>query len=256
MAIHSRGYVVGVNRDYPTVQVLKLPERETPEGEDRWAHLPLGPGVRAGLVKNPEPVAIAPNQTILVLESGNSRIQAFSSGLHPVQAFPPAPSPYWIDLVRHADPSVEVKYLALCVEVEGYIYVLSQRGSGYEADRFDLDIYAPTRFLVGDVGRCEFSGRPVDADDDRPQRRRQLSRRRHPPRGLFRGEHGRSGFEESQVFSDRGYIPTDLQRLLWEERARGFQIRRHGPREYDQYDGLPRRQLRPLQVRVSLDPTP
>ncbi|WP_246070393.1 NHL repeat-containing protein [Paenibacillus kobensis] len=142
MAYHSNGYVVAVNPDYPVMQILHLPASGSPDGQAPWATINLGPGTREGLLLQPELVTIAPNQTIYVLEKGNQRIQAFSRGGHPVAAFADSSHPYWITLINH-DASQDVKYLAMSVEIEGHIYVLSQYGNGYEADQYNLDIYTP-----------------------------------------------------------------------------------------------------------------
>ncbi|ACT01806.1 NHL repeat containing protein [Paenibacillus sp. JDR-2] len=142
MAYHSNGYVIAVNPAYPVMQILQIPSSSKPDDQAPWALITLGPGTREGLVQQPELVAIASNQTVYVLEKGNQRIQAFSRGGHPVAAFADPDSPYWINLVNH-DATQDVKYLAMSVEIQGHIYVLSQYGNGYEADQYFLDIYTP-----------------------------------------------------------------------------------------------------------------
>lgn len=143
MAYHSNGYVVAVDPAYPVMQILRIPSSGKPDDQAPWAMITLGPGTREGLLLQPELVTIAPNQTIYVLEKGNQRIQAFSRGGHPVAVFADPDHPYWMDLVNH-DASQEVKYLAMSVEIQGHIYVLSQYGNGYEADQYYLDIYTPS----------------------------------------------------------------------------------------------------------------
>ncbi|MWC29913.1 hypothetical protein [Paenibacillus sp. MMS18-CY102] len=142
MAYHSNGYIVAVNPAYPVMQILQVPSSGKPDGEAPWATIKLGPGTREGLLLEPELVAIAPNQTIYVLEKGNQRIQAFSRGGHPVSAFSNAEHPYWINLAIH-DTTQDIKYLAMSVEIQGHIYVLSQYGNGYDANQYYLDIYTP-----------------------------------------------------------------------------------------------------------------
>ncbi|WDM24567.1 hypothetical protein KCX80_18845 [Paenibacillus mucilaginosus] len=142
MAYHSNGYVIAVNPSYPVMQILRIPSSSQPDDQAPWAMITLGPGTREGLLLQPELVAIAPNQTVYVLEKGNQRIQAFSRGGHPVAAFADPAYPYWINLVNH-DAAQDVKYLAMSVEIQGHIYVLSQYGNGYEADQYYLDIYTP-----------------------------------------------------------------------------------------------------------------
>jgi hypothetical protein len=142
MAYHSNGYVVAVNPAYPVMQILRIPSSGQSNDQAPWAMITLGPGTREGLLLQPELVAIAPNQTVYVLEKGNQRIQAFSRGGHPVAAFTDPAYPYWISLVNH-DTAQDVKYLAMSVEIQGHIYVLSQYGNGYDADQYYLDIYTP-----------------------------------------------------------------------------------------------------------------
>lgn len=143
MAIHSNGVVVAVTNGYDKLTILSLPSAAVPSADAPWAQVVSGPGTRPGLVSLPQQVAIAPNQTIYVLEAGNLRIQAFSRGGHPVQAFPNLSTPYWIPLyIEEGDPS-DVTYAAMSVEIKGYIYVLSIEGNGYTAEQYRLDIYTP-----------------------------------------------------------------------------------------------------------------
>jgi len=88
-------------------------------------------------------VAIRPDQTILVLEAENRRIQAFSRGGHPVPAFPGIEQLYCIPLVSHGPADTNVVYLSMSVDVANYVYILSQRGNGYDAADLNLDVYTP-----------------------------------------------------------------------------------------------------------------
>jgi hypothetical protein len=144
LALHPNGYVVAVNPAYPTMQVLRLPADGVPDAKAPWATLPLGPGTRAGLVNAPALVTVTPNGTVLILESGNTRIQAFSWGGHPVPAFAGSATPYWIPMVQHDSAGEGVTYLAISTDVAGYVFVLSQLGNGYKAEQFWLDVYTPT----------------------------------------------------------------------------------------------------------------
>jgi hypothetical protein len=144
LAIHSNGYVVGVDPAYDNLQIVKLAASGTPDAQAPWAHIPLGPGTGPGRLAAPALTCIRPDQTILVLEAGNHRVQAFSRGGHPVPAFAPSPTPYWFPLVSHAAADVDVVYLSLSVDVAGYAYLLSQNGNGYDPVDFHLDVYTPT----------------------------------------------------------------------------------------------------------------
>ncbi|GAA2164269.1 hypothetical protein FHX52_4768 [Humibacillus xanthopallidus] len=144
LAIHTNGYVVGVNPSADNMQILRLAPAGTPDAQAPWACMPLGPGTGSGRLGAPALTCIRPDQTILVLEAGNRRIQAFSRGGHPVPAFPTTPTPYWIPLVSHAPEGIDVVHLSMSSDVAGYLYVLSQNGNGYDPSDFHLDIYAPT----------------------------------------------------------------------------------------------------------------
>ncbi|TQM64262.1 hypothetical protein [Humibacillus xanthopallidus] len=144
LAIHTNGYVVGVNPAADNMQILRLSSAGVPDAQAPWACMPLGPGTGPGRLGGPALTCIRPDQTILVLEAGNRRIQAFSRGGHPVAAFPTTPTPYWIPLVSHAPEGTDVVHLSMSSDVAGYLYVLSQNGNGYDPSDFHLDVYAPT----------------------------------------------------------------------------------------------------------------
>jgi hypothetical protein len=143
LAIHSNGVVVGVAAGYDKLLILNLPESAAPTGSAPWSQVCSGPGTRPGLLSLPQLAAIAPHQTIYVLEAGNQRIQAFSRGGHPVRAFPSLPTPYWIPLYTESTDPTDITYAAMSVEIKGCIYVLSIEGNGYDANQFRLDIYTP-----------------------------------------------------------------------------------------------------------------
>jgi hypothetical protein len=142
MAIHSNGYVVAVNPSCDNMLILALPAKASPDADAPWASAPLEPGTTAGRLLAPALAAIRPDQTILVLEEGNQRVQAFSRGGHPVPTFDG--DAFSFPLVSHAPPDVTVVYLSMSVDVANYVYVLSQNGNGYDAAQFNLDVYAPT----------------------------------------------------------------------------------------------------------------
>jgi hypothetical protein len=142
IAVHSNGVVIGVNNQVPKIQILELPPSPVADAVAPWARLCSGPGTREGLVMYPQLAAVAPDQTLLVLEGGNSRIQAFSSGGHPVKKWPATATPYWIPLYTDSD-DIDVTYMAMSIELKGYIYVLLRDGDGGTAGQFRLDVYSP-----------------------------------------------------------------------------------------------------------------
>ena len=160
MAIHSNGYVVAVNPSIDTMLILALPAMASPDEDAPWASAPLEPGAAPGRLSAPALAAIRPDQTILVLEAGNQRVQAFSRGGHPVLAFGEQSS---FPLVSHASSDVHVVYLSMTVDVANYTYVLSQNGNGYEATQFNLDVYTPTgKPLFYQQGAIVAGGMAVD----------------------------------------------------------------------------------------------
>lgn len=147
MAIHSNGYVVAVNSSCDHLLILALPTRSSADADAPWASAPLEPGTAPGRLLAPALVAIRPDQTMLVLEAGNQRIQAFSRGGHPVPAFSGMTPSFWFPLISHAAPN-KTLYLSMSVDVANYAFVLSQVGNGYDAADFYLDVYTPAGAIL------------------------------------------------------------------------------------------------------------
>jgi hypothetical protein len=162
MAMHSNGYVAAVNPSCDRMLILALPATSSAEADAPWASAPLEAGTAPGRLLAPALVAIRPDQTILVLEKGNQRVQAFSRGGHPVPAFPSMQPRYWFPLISHAPPSIDVVYLSMSVDVANYVFILSQNGNGYDAADFYLDVYAPTGTLLFSQRGLNAAGLAVD----------------------------------------------------------------------------------------------
>ena len=144
MAVHPTGCVVAVAAGFSKLMILDLGDAPVASEQAPWAQFLGGPGTREGLLQQPQLVAIAPNQTILVLEAGNLRIQAFSRGGHPTRAFAQLATPYWIPLFTETTDSASATWTSMSIDVKGYIYLLSYEDDGYVAEQFRLDIYTPT----------------------------------------------------------------------------------------------------------------
>jgi hypothetical protein len=86
---------------------------------------------------SPSAAAISPKGVILVLESGNNRIQAFDLGGNPIQYFKNQTTSYFLPL----DATDGATYLDTAVEFSGFLYVLSQGADSV----FRLDIYHPAQ---------------------------------------------------------------------------------------------------------------
>src|SRR5262249_8272986 len=90
VAVVPTGYVVGVSRLTNKMEILQLPtaavDRANAPNAVPFAVLKAGEGAREGLLNAPVAVAVR-DATILVLETGNARIQAFDVSGNPVQVF-------------------------------------------------------------------------------------------------------------------------------------------------------------------------
>ena len=101
-----------------------------------------GQGARPGLLTAPVAAAVSSDGTILVLENGNNRIQAFDVGGNAVQFFKKQSAPYFLNLT--ATPNGNTQYLDIAVEHSGFVYVLSyDTARGASTFPYRLDVYAP-----------------------------------------------------------------------------------------------------------------
>jgi hypothetical protein len=148
LAVHPSGVVVALATDASKLMVLEPPEAPRPDAEALPALLLSGPGNREGLVRSPVRLAVAPDGTLLVLEAGNRRLQAFDVQGNPVRYFstgdPDPEKGFFLPLYRDAGEDAKITYTGLALEAEGHLYVTSYEGRGFEVDQFRLDIYQPT----------------------------------------------------------------------------------------------------------------
>jgi hypothetical protein len=146
VAVVPTGYVVGVSRLTHKMEILELPKAavdrvQAPEAVP-FSVLKCGQGTREGLLSAPVAVAVR-DATILVLETGNARIQAFDVSANPVPVFRNGSSAT-VDLEK----STELEYLDLGVEALGYMYVLSAANGGLAIDDYRLDVFTPQGNLL------------------------------------------------------------------------------------------------------------
>lgn len=87
MIVHSMGYVIAVSKTNSKMEVIKIPEKGVPDKDADESVLLSGEGTREGLMKNPVGLAAAADGRVLVLESGNRRIQSFDVCGNPVPCF-------------------------------------------------------------------------------------------------------------------------------------------------------------------------
>jgi len=140
LALHPMGYVVGVNRSNHKMEILQLPNAavRSDEAPDAipFAVPKAGEGDRPGLMRVPVALTVS-DGAILVLESGNARVQAFDVSGNPVDLFDNGTSPTF----ALTDPSAT--YLDIGVDGLGYVFILSYTGSGTTVSDYRLDIYTP-----------------------------------------------------------------------------------------------------------------
>ncbi len=146
LAVVPTGYVVGVSRLTHKMEILQLPtmavdRAQAPEAVP-FAVLKGGEGTREGLMSAPVAVAVL-EATILVLETGNARIQAFDVSANPVRLFKNGTS-----ATVELEKTPNLEYLDIAVEGLGYIYVLSAANGGLNAGDYRLDVFTPQGNLL------------------------------------------------------------------------------------------------------------
>ena len=137
--LHPSRKLISINSEYDKIEVLSLPDSAVSDEDAPLAQVYSSAGTRTGLISGPICGAVAPDGTILILESKNRRIQAFDVGGNPAPHFGSKKDKYYVPLKEEAYP---VTYLDMAVEYVGYMYVLS-----YITDQglyqYRLDIYTP-----------------------------------------------------------------------------------------------------------------
>jgi hypothetical protein len=128
--IHPTGKLISFNSERSKMEVLTPSDSPTADAVAVLAQSYCGPGKREGLLKGPVCAAVAHDGSILVIEAGNNRIQAFDTGANPAQVFGGSST-------MPLRPANGATYLDLTVESTGFIYVLLLDGNG----AFALDIY-------------------------------------------------------------------------------------------------------------------
>lgn len=136
--LHPGGKIVSVNSTHSKIEVVNLQKAAVPDDQAPISQTYGGRGLRQGLMDGPALAALAPDGTVLVLESYNARIQAFDLNANPSQRFGIAKADYFFPLKEQP----VTQYLEFAVEFEGYMYVLSVDAlSGTPV--YTLDIYDP-----------------------------------------------------------------------------------------------------------------
>ena len=151
LAVVQTGFVVGVDRKNHKMQILSLKDGPVDIGQAPTAATfsvqKSGPGKRRGLMASPVAVT-AIGSTILVLENGNQRVQAFDTSGNSVNLFQGQTT----NIMRLNEPGTS-EYLDISVDLQGYIFVLSYINGGLTPADYLLDIYTPNGdFLTRSTG--------------------------------------------------------------------------------------------------------
>ena len=138
LLLHPLGKILSINSELNKIEVLTLPVVAVPDADAPSSQVYSGKGIREGRLQGPTLAALAPDGTILILETKNNRIQAFDLSANPKRHF--KEGAYVVPLVD--PPDAGVTYLDLAVEYSGYLYVLSYTGEA-GAYVYRLDLYTP-----------------------------------------------------------------------------------------------------------------
>jgi hypothetical protein len=138
LLLHPLGKIVSINRELNKIEVLDLPSAAVPDDEAPQSLVYSGKGIREGHLLEPTLAVLAPDGTILILETGSNRIQAFDLSANPKRHF--KTGQFFVPLVDPPDSGVT--YLDLGIEYGGYFYVLSYTGQP-GSYVYRLDLYTP-----------------------------------------------------------------------------------------------------------------
>ncbi|TKB25880.1 hypothetical protein FCL47_12350 [Desulfopila sp. IMCC35006] len=137
LLLHPAGQIISIANTQNKFEVVDLPAAAMSDADAPFSNTYSAKGLRPGLLDGPVLAALDPDGTILVIEAGNKRIQAFDLHGNAAPIFPNGT--YFVPLKVQS----VVKYLDFSVEFKGYMFVLSiVNDSG--SDVFTLDIYQPT----------------------------------------------------------------------------------------------------------------
>ncbi|MBB3226351.1 hypothetical protein FHW69_000941 [Luteibacter sp. Sphag1AF] len=139
--LHPQGAVIGINYSTHKIYILQLPTAHTTDDKAPLATMASGEGLREGMLSGPRAIATGLDGRVLILESGNNRIQAFDLQGKPVAYFKDAKSGQKTSIMALRD-SENSTYLDLAVEAKGYLYVLRCR-SPVRPENYMVDLYQP-----------------------------------------------------------------------------------------------------------------
>jgi hypothetical protein len=153
MVVHPHGNAYAIQRGLHKIYRLALPPAAVPDDKAPLATMFSGLGKRHGLVNKPIAIALALDGRVVVLESGNERVQCFDVNGNPVA--------YFTDPVtQQKSPVLDVsgvarkapritEYLDMAVEAKGHIFILCAQNQGRKASDYRVDLYDPSgKFLA------------------------------------------------------------------------------------------------------------
>jgi hypothetical protein len=138
LLLHPLGKILSVNSELNKIEVLELPPAAVRDAEAPQSQVYSGKGIREGRLNGPTLAVLAPDGTILILETSNNRIQAFDLSANPKPHF--KAGQYFVPLID--PPNSGVTYLDMGIEYSGYLYVLSYTGQPGSLV-YRLDLYTP-----------------------------------------------------------------------------------------------------------------
>jgi hypothetical protein len=102
-----------------------------------------GEGARHGLINNPISITLALDGRVLVLETGNARVQCFDVNGNPVPYFT-NPTTGKATPVLSVSRAPRMTLLDMAAEAKGHIFVLGHSGDGRKPEDYRVDLYDPS----------------------------------------------------------------------------------------------------------------
>lgn len=140
LLVHPAGYLVSISGANDRFEVLNPPATAVSDAaarEQLIAQVVGGSGVLPGRLSNVAAATIAKDGTLLLLENGNNRIQAFDIGCNPVRYFGRTTKTYFLDL-SEMPTAAGWQHLDIQADVGGLLYVLS---TNTQSGVYRLSIY-------------------------------------------------------------------------------------------------------------------
>lgn len=131
-SLHPARMAIAVNWANAKLEQVALSSKPVGDSDAPLAQVLSGPGTQPGLLSGPVATAITPDGSILVLENGGKRVQAFDRCLNPTPLF---------NHSAYLPLQAGATYLDMAVAANGCIYLLSYLGAGAAVADYQLDIY-------------------------------------------------------------------------------------------------------------------